>query len=149
MITLLPKEKEEKEDDYTSAQRIRRKRRSLHFYPSKKKKTEGKKHACTKDWIWYKDFQYWDIYIRNNIFNIGAFIFDIYRKHRLILIKRLNKIKFFIFRAGHIPLCNRSIALRSWANLHFGSDGAPWGKERSALSELTKSNFERSALWVI
>ena len=48
-------------------------------------------------------------------------------------------------RAGHIALWNRSIALRSWANLHFGSDGAPWDKERSALSELTKSNFERSA----
>ena len=29
------------------------------------------------------------------------------------------------FRAEHIALWNRSIALRSWANLHFGSDGAP------------------------
>ena len=36
-------------------------------------------------------------------------------------------------------------ALRSWANLDFGSDGTPWDKEQSAMSELTKSNFERSA----
>jgi hypothetical protein len=38
------------------------------------------------------------------------------------------------------------IALRSWGNLDFESDGAPWDKERSALSELTKSRSERSAL---
>ena len=49
-------------------------------------------------------------------------------------------------RAGHIALWNRSFALRSWANLDFGSDGAPWDKERSALSGLTKSRSERSAL---
>jgi len=51
-----------------------------------------------------------------------------------------------IGRAGHNALWNRSIALRSWANLDFGSDGAPWDKEWSALSELTKSCSERSAL---
>ena len=37
------------------------------------------------------------------------------------------------------------IALRSLVNLHFGSDGASQEKERSTTSELTKSNFERSA----
>ena len=52
------------------------------------------------------------------------------------------KIKWVLVknRAGHIAFWNRS-----WANLDFGSDGAPWDKERSALSELIKSNFERSA----
>ena len=51
-----------------------------------------------------------------------------------------------VCRAGLIALWNRSIALRSWANLDFGSNGTRWDKERSALSKLTKSRSERSAV---
>ena len=51
----------------------------------------------------------------------------------------------FSSRAGCIALWNRSIALRSWANHDFGSNGAQWEKEQRVTSELTKSNFERFA----
>ena len=70
---------------------------------------------------WLTFFSLWTWDFIENLFLLFTFFCALFQ-----IFLDLN-VRCFLYpycRAGHIALWNRSIALRSWANLNFGRDGA-------------------------